>query len=239
MMHKKSNKKEGSGLYIAICCCILLVALIGYANNISGGDEYDEEILTHDVNENMIVYDNAETEEDVSYDTISNERLITDEIVAENERVMTEVTDTSPVTKSEVIKDEAGYYPPVPGSVLCEFSADKPIYHNSTDDWRTHNGLDFEAAIGDSVSAFADGVVEKLYMGNLGYSIRIDHGDGLLSVYSNLDEKPVVALGDSVKKGDVIGHIGNSAVGDLCDAPHLHFEIISSGKYENPIEYLE
>ena len=90
-----------------------------------------------------------------------------------------------------------------------------------------------------SVAASADGVVETVYMDTLGCSVRIDHGDGLFTVYSNLDEKPTVAPGDSVKKGDVIGHVGNTALGDLCQDPHLHFEVILDGKYQDPAEYLK
>ncbi len=236
MEHKKTRKKDGNGLYIAICCCILLIALIGYANNISLRNKENDELLANEVGENVTVY---ETPEEISVnEEYEQNDVIAEEFVSYTERSYEVVDETEPVSKKEITVEEPCYLTPVSGGVICEFSENKPVYHSSTDDWRTHNGVDLEATVGDSVAACADGVVEKVYMGSLGYSIRIDHGDGMMSVYSNLDENPTVALGDSVKKGDVIGHIGESAVGDLCTKPHLHFEIISQGKYENPVNYL-
>lgn len=240
MERKKAKKNDGSGLYIAICCCILVVALIGYANNVREKNREEEKLLAEMAEGNGTSVEETEIPDlPVLSDDWTEEVENINEAAEDNkEQSETIVTDTEPVTRNEITEDVPIYMTPVSGGVICEFSKNKPIYHESTGDYRTHNGVDIEAAVGDSVSACADGVVEKIYMNALGYTIRVDHGDGMISVYSNLDENPTVALGDSVNKGDVLGHVGNSAVGDLTTAPHLHFEILYNGKYEDPANYL-
>lgn len=240
MERKKAKKNDGSGLYIAICCCILVVALIGYANNVREKNREEERRLTEMTEENITVNDETEIPQIpvLSDDWIDDSEIIEDEFEEVQQRSETVVSDIEPVTRNKITEDVPAYMTPVSGGVICEFSNNKPVYHETTGDYRTHNGVDIEATIGDSVAVCADGVVDKVYMNSLGYTVRVDHGDGMVSVYSNLDENPTVALGDNVNKGDVIGHVGNSAMGDLSTAPHLHFEIIYNGKYENPINYL-
>lgn len=224
MEHKRTKKKDGAGLYIAICCCILVIALIGYANNLAQKNEEEERFLAEQAGENVIVPEVEETPLPV----ITPEPEVTEE---------TPTPETENVAKNQQAEEAAFFTNPVSGKVLGEFS-DKQIFYESIEEWRTHNGLDIEAQVGDSVSAAADGVVSRVFMGSLGYSVQIDHNDGLTTVYSNLDENPTVAIGDNVKQGDVVGHIGTSALADLCDEAHLHFEVLKDGKYENPLDYL-
>ncbi|MBS7299354.1 MAG: M23 family metallopeptidase [Eubacteriales bacterium] len=225
MEHKKTKKKDGAGLYIAICCCILVIALIGYANNVAEKNKEEEKFLARETGENVVVPD---VQEPTPLPVITPEPEMIEEVSD---------VEVEPVAKSKVVEEEKFFSNPVSGKVIGEFS-DKQIYYESIEEWRTHNGVDIEAHVGDSVMAAADGVVSRVFMGSLGYSIQIDHNDGFSTVYSNLDEKPTVAIGDNVMKSDVIGHIGNSALADLADNAHLHFEVIKDGKYENPSEYL-
>lgn len=223
MEHKRTRKKDGAGLYIAICCCILVIALIGYANNLAEKNREEERFLAEQVGENVIA-----PEEETPLPVITPEPEIIEE---------TPLPDTEPVAKNGQVEEATLFTNPVSGKVLGEFS-NKQIYYENIEEWRTHNGVDIEAHVGDSVSASADGVVSRVFMGSLGYSIQLDHNDGLTTIYSNLDENPTVAIGDNVKQGDVIGHIGTSALADLADGAHLHFEILKDGKYENPVDYL-
>jgi murein DD-endopeptidase MepM/ murein hydrolase activator NlpD len=72
---------------------------------------------------------------------------------------------------------------------------------------------------------------------NLGYGnlIVIDHGDGCQSLYAHLKDFNV-KNGDTVIKGQTIGHVGSSGTST---GPHLHFEIIVKGDSVNPITYLK
>ena len=73
----------------------------------------------------------------------------------------------------------------------------------------------------------------------MGRSVTIDHGNGFKTVYSNLAEDTVLKKGDEIAGGDVVGTVGNTALGDATEAPHLHFELSKNGQYVNPSDYLE
>lgn len=100
---------------------------------------------------------------------------------------------------------------------------------------RMHEGIDLTCPKGTQVYATADGVVlESGYTpGGFGIRIFIDHGYGYKTLYGHLD-KVLVAKGDRVKRGDVIGLVGSTG---LSLAPHLHYEVIANGRKVNPLNY--
>jgi hypothetical protein len=82
-----------------------------------------------------------------------------------------------------------------------------------------HMGTDYAGAVGAPVKAVNRGVVrivDRFYLG--GNVIYVDHGAGLVTAYLHLS-KQLVAVGDTVRRGDVIGHVG--ATGRVT-GPHLH-----------------
>jgi murein DD-endopeptidase MepM/ murein hydrolase activator NlpD len=99
-----------------------------------------------------------------------------------------------------------------------------------------HSGIDFAGNIGDSVFSTADGVVVKAASDlSHGRNIIIQHSTGLRTRYLHLS-KIKVNVGDSVKKGDVIGLVGNTG---RSTGPHLHYEVIKNGVNINPAPYLQ
>ena len=106
-------------------------------------------------------------------------------------------------------------------------------------DWRTHDGLDLSASLGDRVLAVSAGTVTAIEDDPLmGVKVTIDHGDGLTSVYANLAEEPTVSVGDSVQTGDVIGSVGSTAIAESMLDSHLHLEMWKDGLAVNPADYL-
>jgi murein DD-endopeptidase MepM/ murein hydrolase activator NlpD len=103
-----------------------------------------------------------------------------------------------------------------------------PIYKIS----KFHSGMDFTAPTGTDVYATGDGVVStvKSARRELGNHIIIDHGFGYQSVYAHLDGFNV-RVGQKVKRGDVIGFVGNTG---LSTAPHLHYEVLANGRNVDP-----
>lgn len=103
--------------------------------------------------------------------------------------------------------------------------------------FRMHDGMDFTAPIGTDVYATGDGVVSDIQRSRArrGYGnlIEIDHGYGYKTIYAHLEEIKV-RPGQKVKRGDVIGAVGNTG---LSTAPHLHYEIRKSNRSVNPINY--
>jgi murein DD-endopeptidase MepM/ murein hydrolase activator NlpD len=98
-----------------------------------------------------------------------------------------------------------------------------------------HYGMDFIARTGTPIYATADGTVtiasKSFY--EYGKYIRINHDFDFQTVYAHMDELNV-KQGDLVKRGDIIGTVGNTG---LSTGSHLHYEVILRGKHVNPINY--
>lgn len=98
-----------------------------------------------------------------------------------------------------------------------------------------HTGIDIAGDKGDPYVAAASGkVVSAGWSGGYGYSILIDHGNGIMTRYAH-SSKLLVSAGQTVSKGQTIGLVG--ATGNAT-GPHLHFEVIINGDTTNPLNYL-
>ena len=68
-----------------------------------------------------------------------------------------------------------------------------------------------------------------------GNRVVIDHGNGYITLYGHMSVVQVVA-GQRVKRGDVIGQMGNTG---RSTGTHLHFEIRQGGALLNPASFLK
>lgn len=101
-----------------------------------------------------------------------------------------------------------------------------------------HRGIDFRAPAGEPVLATAAGVViltQKQSKSGYGKLLVIRHEHGVSTLYGHLSEF-MVATGDRVKPGDVVGKVGNTG---RSTGPHLHYEIRVGDSHVDPIDYLE
>lgn len=100
-----------------------------------------------------------------------------------------------------------------------------------------HAGMDFTAPTGTDIYATGNGVVRRVVNSrarrDYGTFIEIDHGYGYRTLYAHLD-KVLVRQGQEVKRGDVIGLVGNTGAST---APHLHYEVIRNSRHVDPINY--
>ena len=100
---------------------------------------------------------------------------------------------------------------------------------------RFHWGMDFTAKKGIPIYATGNGVIKRADNRSSGYGkhIRLDHGFGYVSLYAHLS-KYNARRGQTVKRGDIIGYVGNTgrSVG-----PHLHYEIFKDNKRINPLNF--
>jgi murein DD-endopeptidase MepM/ murein hydrolase activator NlpD len=103
-------------------------------------------------------------------------------------------------------------------------------------DTRFHRGIDLANSSGTPIYATADGVVRFTgIQGGFGKAVRIRHeASGLETVYGHLDSFKVKA-GEKVKRGDLIGLMGNTG---RSTGPHLHYEVRKSGKSFNPQSFI-
>jgi murein DD-endopeptidase MepM/ murein hydrolase activator NlpD len=102
---------------------------------------------------------------------------------------------------------------------------------------RPHTGVDFTAPRGTPVHVTGDGVVEQIKINRTrsGYGtyILVNHGFSYQTFYAHL-ERVHVRVGDKLKRGDIIGEVGNTG---LSVAPHLHYEVRKSEKMIDPINF--
>jgi murein DD-endopeptidase MepM/ murein hydrolase activator NlpD len=98
-----------------------------------------------------------------------------------------------------------------------------------------HRGLDISLPVGSPVRATADGrVVAVEKQRGLGLLVKVDHGQGLVTVYGHLD-RALVRRGEQVGRGEAIALSGNTG---RSTAPHLHYEVQRHGCAVNPRPYL-
>jgi murein DD-endopeptidase MepM/ murein hydrolase activator NlpD len=98
-----------------------------------------------------------------------------------------------------------------------------------------HQGLDISTEKGQPVYATADGVVESAgYNGDYGNMIQIRHQFDLKTRYGHLSAF-AAKVGQSVKRGDVIGYVGSTG---RSTGAHLHYEILANGQLINPLQLL-
>lgn len=100
---------------------------------------------------------------------------------------------------------------------------------------KMHTGMDFTAPTGTEIYATGNGVVADVVYSARGYgnTIIIDHGFGYKTLYAHLS-KSLVHPGTKVKRGDVIGLVGNTG---MSMAPHLHYEVRKNDEPINPINF--
>jgi len=105
-----------------------------------------------------------------------------------------------------------------------------------------HMGLDLAAACGTPVVAIGDGVVLSVdgRGGSPPHNLMIDHGNGYVSFYGHLLDRPGVAVGQHVARGQVVALSGDTAA-SCRSSPHLHLEIRdpSLARLVNPVSLIE
>jgi hypothetical protein len=118
---------------------------------------------------------------------------------------------------------------------MARFGDHRTYYYKGAKvDEQDHLGVDLASVANSPVQASNHGRVTYAdRLGIYGFTVVIDHGQGLASVYGHLS-KIDVALGREVRKGDTIGLTGETG---LAAGDHLHFAIMVNGVPVNPIEW--
>ena len=128
------------------------------------------------------------------------------------------------------------YIWPTPGYywVTSEFGG---RYHPTTGLWNDHSGIDIGASYGSKVVAIASGRVIQCETNNywFGNCIRIDHGNGIVSLYGHFMSAPLYSVGEWVEQGATIGYVGSTG---QSTGPHLHITIKKNGVNVDPLKYL-
>jgi len=99
-----------------------------------------------------------------------------------------------------------------------------------------HTGLDFASETGTAIHAAAGGVVvAREFHPAYGNMVEIDHGNDLVTRYAHAS-RLMVKKGDLVRRGQMIAEVGNTG---RSTGPHLHFEVLVQGVYQDPKKFLD
>lgn len=214
---------EGHGFYIVVALCAAIIGVSVWSMLRSPTPAADEQEFDE-------VLSDVET---VPYDPVAP---VIEE--AEQEEALTEIPEAKEEPAAETAEEISPVWP-VDGEISREYSMDALQYDKTMSDWRTHDGVDILAEAGTKVMAVRSGTVQNVYADDrLGTCVVIDHGDGLVLTYANLQQTPTVYVGDSVKAGDVIGAVGETAAAESAQETHLHLSASVNGASVNPLDYL-
>ncbi len=121
---------------------------------------------------------------------------------------------------------------PVNGVLMRGFGVKSDPF---TGKMRPHHGLDLAAPMGTPVYAPASGkIILREHQTHFGNTIVLDHGYRVETVYGHMS-KFAAKLGQSVRRGELIGYVGNTG---YSTGPHLHYEVHTNGRPQNPMEYV-
>lgn len=122
---------------------------------------------------------------------------------------------------------------PVKGWVTSYFGYRQSPYRSGSE---FHKGIDIAAKAGNPIIAPADGiVVENVNRSDMGNYVVINHKSGISTAYAHM-LRSAVYKGKNVKKGEVIGYVGNSG---WSTGSHLHYSVMLNGVQVNPYKYLK
>lgn len=170
--------------------------------------------------------------------------MVTIAVIANNNLPVLEDPIDDPVVEDPIDDPVAGdpivFIMPVTNYTLgMEYSGSLPVFHSTLGEYRIHKGIDFKAEKGTDALAVYDGTVQSVTTDVLnGTVIVLKHNDDLFTVYKSLAANPPVKAGDRIMKGDVIGKVSDTALNEILEGSHLHFEVLYKGVNVDPADYL-
>ena len=245
-MNSKSSGKGlegflmGKGFYIVLFLCAAVIGLSAWM--MAAGNETMEDRSDLSLNnvrvETVLITPDVEAPkievmaipEETPAPVLLQEDSVTEPVLAEQEE------EALPVFNEA---DMSVVLWPLEGELERGYDVDHLHYDVTMRDWRTHEGLDILAPLGETVCAAMSGVVRFVEEDSFyGTYVTVDHGDGTLALYANLASMPAVSVGDWVQAGDVIGAVGATSLCEIGQGTHLHFAMYLDGESVNPLDYL-
>ncbi len=214
----KKIKFTKKGVYISLAICMLLIGGVGIFSAIRNMNKI--------VDETDFVFDEANN---IDSSPVTNFL----DSLKQNESIEPAINEEIPVVLN--------FSMPVDGEILKEHSGKELVYSETMNDYRTHNGIDIITEDGASVVCSESGKITAIDDHPLwGMSVTVEHDNGYRTCYRNLSEilPEGIEIGSYISAGGVIGTIGSTALVEIGETPHLHFEMSLDGVAVNPLEYL-
>ena len=241
-MNKNSKAAKfisGKGFYVALAVCLIgagVASWIAVDRTLSG---LDNDIP--DTASNVGFFETSGATDDVGKHTDGVQKDSSKKPSQPSVQPSDSTTSTDTTAKVEPSQTQQKQYfmLPVSGEIQEEYSNRELVKSVTMGDWRTHNGVDIACETNTNVRCFSDGVVKEIVDDKLwGMTVRMEHPNGYVSVYSGLNPDVMVEEGQKVEIGDVIGTTNGSPAIEIGQEPHLHFEVIKNGVTVDPIKLI-
>ena len=239
--NQKSMKKmlAGRSLYIALGVCLLAAGAVGFSavRNMTSPRVTvppTTEKTTYVNYARHVFTDPTQPAEEHIYETVP----VTQPEEPETAAVFDSANAPLAETTTEAEKAKPHYSTPLSQTIGRDYSRGVPVFSPTMKDYRTHNGVDFLGMAGDTVRPIAQGEVLAVTHDPLwGYSVSVDHGDGVVSKISGLSDKDLPEAGSFVHENAVIGRVGEIPV-EASESPHVHLEVRVNGRLADPLELM-
>ena len=217
---RNEKKKRGKWYYIMLAVTLLTVGAIA--------------VLTRNTANKILSNSVKMSETAVEKSVVENDDQPIKKVITEEKKIVPLVNNQVETPKKlDLIK-------PLNGVVIKAHSNTELVYSKTLGDWRIHKGIDIASPLGTQVSACEDGTVDAVFLDDrLGYTVIIKHQNDVRTKYSNLDREVYVSIGQDVKRGDIIGIVGDTSEFEIADEAHLHFEVMRGEENIAPGLYIE
>lgn len=210
----KKKLLENDVFYLSLFVCVCLVAIGGVWLTNRNVNELAS-------NEEIHLIDNNENEEPVATSTESEENLAS---AKENKENSNNTTNKLSFLGSEVVRS---------------FSDKEPSYSETLNVWEVHKGLDVKTEKGQEIKSLMAGVVLDVYNDDeYGMSVKIQHDNDVVVVYSNLSEDLKVNKDDKIEEGQCIGLAGNTTTVESKEEQHVHVEAFKGEESIDPMSLI-
>ena len=129
---------------------------------------------------------------------------------------------------------------PVGGVLSKKHSVDTQVFSPTLNEYRVHLGIDIATEEAAPVFAMAQGTIAQIWEDPMmGWSIAISHTGDAVTVYKNLSQQFAegITVGAEVEAGQLLGSVGDSAMIEIAEEPHLHMEMTVKGLQVDPLDY--
>ena len=148
----------------------------------------------------------------------------------------------TPPPSTDVEEKLPSFILPVNGALSKKHDPKLQVYSQTMKDYRVHLGLDIVTEANAPVYASADGTVSRIWKDTrMGYCLAVEHSGDCYTIYKNLSETlpEGVKEGASVRSGQLLATVGESAMVEVGEEPHLHFEMTVADLLVDPLEYFD
>lgn len=232
-MSRLNRFLNGKGFYVALGICMIAIGVSAWSA-LDKVSTPPKDLSSNNTAQTVSEQTSDETTVNKEQSDIPDQREDTSSKTQKEENKVSSIEE-----KIEETPTAKYFIFPVVGEVIKKFSSTELQYSVTFNDMRLHTGIDIKADEGTAVKSAGDGKVTEIVNDpQLGYTVKIDHGNGMVGVYAGLNKSVAVEVDDIVKSGTNLGPLGTVS-NECLDAPHLHLEFLKDGKAVDPLEYLE